>query len=492
MVPKFKTKTFLLLLIILLLGLFFRTYDPIGRFNYDHDSELFSWIAKDIIVNHHPRLIGQLTSAPGVFIGSFYYYLNVPFFLLTNMDPLGAVIPITIIGLLTILSYYIVFSKLFNRSVGLISSFLYAVLLSNVGFDRRVVPSTLTNIWLIWYFYAILMMTRGNYSVLPILGILIGLIWHIHIALLPTLIAIPAAMFLSKKLPSIKQVIYFLTTLFITSLPLLIFEARHNFQQTKSLIENFTTSHGGSTGIDKLFLVLEMITKNINNLLFAPRPPTFIHFSIPIIILSSAILLVRKKILTLKEVITFYIWTGGVVIFFTLSSSPISEYYFASIEIIFTAILSLYLWFFYRSSKIGKIVVISLLTLVAIKNIYFFTTDYIYHKGYVERKAVADFITSDSKEKGYPCVGISYITAIGENVGFRYFFWLNKLHTIKPTADIPVYNIVIPDELSKEVEKKFGHIGIITPKNEINMQKLQRDCQGENTNLTEPLFGYTE
>ncbi len=98
----------ILLGLILLIGLFFRTYMVVERYDYAHDADLYSWIVKDIVVNHHFRLIGQLTSAPGIFVGPLFYYSLVPFFLLTNMDPIGALIPVTILGLLTIFSYYFV------------------------------------------------------------------------------------------------------------------------------------------------------------------------------------------------------------------------------------------------------------------------------------------------------------------------------------------------------------------------------------------------
>lgn len=72
------------------------------------------------MVNHHVRLIGQLATAPGIFIGAAYYYLITPFFLITNMDPVGAIIPVTILAILTVFSYYLVFSRIFNIKVGLI------------------------------------------------------------------------------------------------------------------------------------------------------------------------------------------------------------------------------------------------------------------------------------------------------------------------------------------------------------------------------------
>src|SRR3989304_9025202 len=99
----FKKRPHLLILVlILLIGIFFRTYQVVERFEFAHDGDLYSWIVKDIIVNHHLRLIGQLTSAPGIFIGGLFYYLLIPFFLITKMDPIGTIYFATIIGLSSI------------------------------------------------------------------------------------------------------------------------------------------------------------------------------------------------------------------------------------------------------------------------------------------------------------------------------------------------------------------------------------------------------
>src|SRR3989338_7958874 len=242
---------FLILVLILLIGLFFRTYHIVEWLEFGHDADLNAWIVKDIIINHHLRLIGQLTSAPGIFIGPFLYYLFVPFFLLTKMDPVGVLIPATILGIFTIFSYYYVFSKLFNKQVGLIGAFLHAVLISTIDLDMWIVPSITTPIWSIWYFYAIIKITRGDFSVLPLLGILIGLIWHVHIALAPILITIQIALFFARKIPNVKQIIVFLLiTLFVSS-PLIIFEARHNFSQTKSIVNNFTANFGANNSISE-------------------------------------------------------------------------------------------------------------------------------------------------------------------------------------------------------------------------------------------------
>ena len=484
----------LILALILLIGLFFRSYQAIERFEFAHDGDLYSWIVKDIVVNHHFRLIGQLTSAPGIFIGGLFYYLLIPFFLLSNMDPIGTTSFAIIIGLVTIFSLYFVLSKLFKTEVGLIASFLYATLLTTVNADRWIVPTVTTNLWVIWYFYGVIKIARGDYRVLPILGILIGLIWHVHIALIPALIAIPAAIYFAKKLPNTKQVAQFFIALFATSLPLLMFEARHGFGQTLSLISNFTTPQAGATGLYKLTLVLNMVVKNISVLFFAPQSfsQTFNIFFVLIIILLG-FLLIRKKILSQKEFLIFLIWIAGVIAFFGLSSSPISEYYFSNIGIIFLSLVSLLLYLIFKSSYLGKALVAGLLILIPIKNGYFMITQDYYHKGYIEKKAVVNFIKTDSENRGFPCIGISYITAAGENVGFRYFFYLKNMHLVHPSLNIPVYNIVIPDELSLgEAKQKFGHIGVIPPTKVPSLETIQKTCQTPNTNLTDSLFGYVD
>lgn len=491
---RFKKNPYLIIFgFIFLLGLFFRSYKLIEWFEFAHDGDLYSWIVKDIVVDDHIRLIGQMTTAHGIFIGPFFYYLLIPFFFLTKMDPVGAVIPITLIGILTVASYYYVFSRLFNKQIGLVASFLYAVLLSPVFFDRRVVPSTPTNLWLVWYFWTVINILRGNYSVLPILGFLVGLVWHIHIALLPTLAVIPFAMVLSRKFPNPKQITLSLIAFFVPLLPFLLFEARHNFSQTASFIKDLTVNHGGGTGLAKFNLVIIKVSNNIDRFFFYPQGLQFIsHTLFAVLILLLGFFLIKKGLLRLGELLTFYFWVGIIIIFYTISSSPISEYYFANIEVIFLTIVAMILHLIYKSSQAGKYLVLAVLAIILFKNISYLLTTQVYKKGYNERKAVASYIKEDSYRRGLPCVSVSYITTPGENVGFRYFFWLNNLHTTQIREDSATYSIVIPRELAWGTdEKDFGQIKVIPPEKIPNSEDIAKSCSGQNTNLTDPMFGFT-
>ena len=476
----------LILGVIILIGVFFRTYKITERFDYAHDGDLYSWIVKDIVVNHHLRLIGQLTSAPGIFIGALFYYMLIPFFLVSNMDPIGVSFLGIFVGVFTILSYYFVLSKLFTKAAGISAAFLHSVLLATVGVDRWIVPTVFTKLWAVWYFYIIISISRGNFSLLPFLGILIGLIWHVHLALAPVLLTIPVALLVARKLPSIKILLYTILTFLITSLPLITFEYRHHFSQTLSFIQNFITPQSGENGLPKLIKVLEMIAKNNDALLFLPQTlPQLLKLPFLILLFCSIFFLIWRRVLRFKESLIIYTWVVAIVLFFSATRTPISEYYFANLEIIFLTIVSL-LFAYLMKSKWGLYLTYFLFGIILIKNLFFFVTWKPYLIGYKDRKAVVTYIAGDLKSKGFPCIGITYITKPGENVGFRYFLYLENIHMVHPSLEVPVYNIVIPDELSlSEVKQKFGHIGVIPPTNIPSKETIEKSCQTPNTNLTD-------
>lgn len=279
----------------------------------------------------------------------------------------------------------------------------------------------------------------------------------------------------------------------ITSLPLILFEFRHNFSQSISIIQNLIIPQSGENGFPKLIKVLEMVAKNNSDLLFSPQPITE-DLKLPILILlfASTFLMVKKKLLRLEEILIISAWIIAIVLFFSISRTPISEYYFANLEIIFILFISLLITIFIQYSKPALYLTLFILVIIFVRNTTSFINTKPYQVGYTYRKNVADYIAQDAGSRGFPCVGITYITKPGENVGFRYFFYLNKLHIIHPSLDVPVYNIVLPFEYSKEVEKRIGVIGIIPPTKIPSKDTIQKSCQTPDTNLTDPMFGYVD
>ncbi|MDP2632357.1 MAG: glycosyltransferase family 39 protein, partial [Candidatus Curtissbacteria bacterium] len=271
-----------ILLVILALGLFFRIYNFESLYTFDHDQDLSAWIVRDIIVNHHPRLIGQLTSIDSVFIGPLYYYVLAFFFAIFKMNPLSAHIPATLIGLATIASIYFVFSKLFTKTTGLVGAFFYATSISLVTLDRWIVPTLPTVLWSVWLLHVVLNLLKGNFKVLPIAGLLIGLIWHIHVGLLPLVFLIPAAILMSGKRPKFSKLIIPAIIIIFLSLPIIVFETRHNFMQSKGFYQALSyVREDQPTGLLRLKMVLPGASSALSRTIF-PRtnfPYSFVFLS---------------------------------------------------------------------------------------------------------------------------------------------------------------------------------------------------------------------
>ena len=482
-----------ILLAILALGLFLRVYKPAQLFLYSHDQDLAGWIIKDIVVNGHPRLIGQLTSTQGIFIGPLFYYLLIPFYLAFNMAPIGGVVLVSLLGLFSIFSFYWVFSKVFNERTGLIAAFLYAVSFYTVFNDREVVPTMPVIVWSVWYFYAISLLLKGRQKLAyPILGILLGLIWHLNVGLVLLAPLIPVAQWLSRKKLKPRPLILGFFALFITSLPLFAFEARHNFSQTKALFRAFTTDQSAIiSGADKLGRTIHLASKNLTGFIWGSLINISFETLLVLVLFVFAILVIKRAISkNLAQIMS--LWLFIYVLFFSLYSKVLSEYYLNGMMVAWIAILALGVAYLTGRKRLKRWGRYALFVFAAINLYRFFTLD-INRSGYLERKATVAEIKRDAKARGFPCVAVSYITDPGYDLGYRYLFWLEGLHVNRPKSGSPVYTIVFPLKPIFREDKTFGALGLIYPDyGRYTREKVRESCSGENSNLTDPMFGYTQ
>jgi hypothetical protein len=511
-------------LLILALALFARTYKLTDLFIYGHEQDLQNWIVKDILINHHPRLIGQETSITGLFIGPFYYYLLVPFFYLLKMNPLVSYIPITIISISTLISLYFVTFKLYGKVPATIASLIYAVSPFIFFLDRWVVPTQLTLIWIVWFYFVLINYLRANLRVTPILIILIGFIWHIHIAFVPLLLLLPVTVYLSKtdirnkikemKLPRAyargffspllrrernpseaekqlrihprayalgflrrginnKHLVISIAALMVLITPLIAFELRHNFQQVRGLTNMENVVEGEGREVREGYYKVEVIADLVNRTLWSPllyqfNPSNPIVFKIPVLLLIFFALiyfLFKKSLFTKAESILICIWIIDVGLSHYFSKRLISEYYFNNLIILSLIVFSLLLTHFYRQRSTRPIVV-ALGIVFILYSLNIMITKRPLVGEFKDKTAVVEFIADDVHENYYPCVGINYIGDIPVRYGYRYLFWYNNVDQVIPSNDVPVYSIVQPATISEsEVEFASGDIGVILPAN---------------------------
>ena len=482
-----------ILLLILLLGLFLRVYGAKAMFMYGHDQDLEGWFIKDIVVNGHLRLIGQETSTQGVFIGPIFYYLLIPFYLIFGMDPIGGVILTTLLGVFGVASFYFVFSKVFNKRTGLVAALIYAASYYTVFNDREVVPTMPVIIWTAWFFYALNLILKGKQKLGYVLsGVLAGLIWHLNVALVLVLPLIPVAFLFSKKKIDWRAVFWGVSFLFITSIPLILFELRHDFSQTRAIAYALNSNQKDIiSGVDKFRRVLLLASKNAAGLVWGSVLPISYSWAV-YLMLGIFIFIYTKKLISKNQFALIALWLVSYVAFFSFYSKILSEYYLNGMMVIWIAILAVGVSYLLGKVQLMPWGFLVIFTFLSISFYRFFTAP-INRSGYVERKTVVAEIKMDAEKRGYPCVAVSYITNPGYEFGYRYFYYLEEMHVNRPESGSPVYTIVFPLKPIFGVDRTFGAIGLIYPDyKRYTKEGIEESCNGANSNLTDPMFGYTQ
>src|SRR3989344_937905 len=231
-------------LAILAIGMFLRLFHAKELFLYSHDQDLSAWFIKDVLVDHHIRLIGQETSVKGLFIGPVFYYLLIPFYLITNLDPIGGLLLPVVIAFATIASIYFIFTKIFNKTTASIASLIYSTNFAVILTDKEVVPTTPVYLWTVWYLYSLYLITKKDKKALILIAVLSAFTWHINLTLAILFILVPVSLVLTKYLPSKKTTASSMALALVLNAPFFAFEFRHGFQQTKTLLASF--SHGSA------------------------------------------------------------------------------------------------------------------------------------------------------------------------------------------------------------------------------------------------------
>lgn len=456
-----KNKPRVFLIIIFVLGLFMRTYQLVARYGYGHDGDLASWIIKDVVVDKHPRLVGQLTSAPGIYIGPLFYYALIPFYLLTKMDPVGGLGLSVVISAASLFSLYYVINKLHGRKMAIMTFLFYAGSYLLAITDRGVVPTTPVVLWSVWFYYAV---SVGN---LYLSAFLFGLIWHIHLAL-----GLLAPLVFSRKYPLKTWLIAGLIFIF-TSSPLILFEVKHGFIQTRSLVIGFIIPGARPDYFDKLHKVILYSARNINNIVGLNN-----NYLLPAILLMSLLLHPRRRL--------FAGWILLYVIFFTLHPIILSEYYLNGLNILWLVAMGLIV------ARLPRLPAAILLAGFLGLNLFLFLSSGGDGNGYVERKNLVNYIAADAQKQSFPCIAVSYMTNPGYDLGYRYFFWLKNLHVNHPSSGSPVYTIVFPHTRAGRLDATFGGLGVVLPdQNRYFPDEIKKSCSGANSNLTDPMFGFT-
>jgi len=298
------------LALIILIGAFFRFYrlGTLSEFTYDpaRDAE----VMRKIVQDHKLTLLGPPTSVSigganygTTYFGPIFYYLLAPGLLFSHMDPVGLAALVAFWGIITVfLVYLLVLELTKSKKASLASSFLFAISPGAIEYSRFIWnPNLIPPLALLTVYFLVKYQKRPQGKLILIAGLLLGVSIQLHFiayffVFLPLIMLIFWQFFNKDRKPMFWKASFLCLVGFIFGVfPMILFDLRHGFLNTKSIIYNLTQAknvHGDNFGFsfDHLIKVLEILPAKflgLNNLTLS------LIISV-IVFLGAIILLIRK------------------------------------------------------------------------------------------------------------------------------------------------------------------------------------------------------
>ncbi len=457
---KFKYQHLILIMIISFAALirFFKLPEMAG---FDYDQESGSNIVYSIIKNDHVRLIGQELTVGSIFMGPWYYYFLVPFYIASNLHPIGGITASVMFSLIIIYFYFKITEIIFGTNAGLLAAFIRAITFEQVVHDWSMIPSYGCELLVLftWYLFYKIWNEKKSRLLVPLMFIF-GLYPSIYPILFPFYFILPVLLILRKvKINSsifLKSTLAFLMPFF----PTLIYEVKFGFPQTKRL---FSIESGRFTEEDLPRLIYHvkyniLEIRRITALYFVPD-----RIAIGLVLLALIIIIIKtypylKNNFHATILFVTYIFF---IVSFSVLHAHVSENYFlalTTLAFIYISVLMSHLnkglW------KIFTIFIIVNLTFVNFR-------DYITYKNKLSKTNLYNkevIVKEIIKRSGGKNFYVSYIYTPGWELGFKYLFkYYGKLPP-EGQAKPPVYTIVIPKELAADsIDISSGGVGLILP-----------------------------
>ncbi len=240
---------------ILALGTFLRLYRLPETMQFFGDQGRDALIARSILIDHDPAFIGPVTSVGNMYLGPFYYYFMVIPLYFSYPSPVGPAYAVAIVGCMTLALVYILGKEMVGKHAAFFAYFLYAISPIIVEYVRfswnpNIVP--LFSLLLLWSVFQTFQKKYWHWSWI---GVYAAILFQLHYITL-ILIGAVGCIWLYQCLKIVwnreeKKKDFFIPTalaigIFLLSLlPILLFDTRHDWLNTKAFLSFFLPKPGG-------------------------------------------------------------------------------------------------------------------------------------------------------------------------------------------------------------------------------------------------------
>jgi len=221
------------IILILLIGLFLRLFRLRYLTTFAGDQGIDLLVVKRMLVDHQWTLLGPKTSITPIFNGPVYYYLLLPFMAVFRLDPIGASYFMILLYLGTICLLYLFGQEFLNKKIGLFSALFFAIWPISIEYARVSFNSFPTPFFAILFLYS-LAKSLKNYRWVILSGLCFGMMMQLHYFNF-FLGLLGLAWLLFKTKINFKVTLLFILFFLIGFSPMILFEVRHNFFNTRTL-----------------------------------------------------------------------------------------------------------------------------------------------------------------------------------------------------------------------------------------------------------------
>jgi 4-amino-4-deoxy-L-arabinose transferase-like glycosyltransferase len=245
-----------LIIILTIIGTALRLYNFKSTLIFLGDQGRDAYVVRELLVEKDPILIGPTTSVGKIQLGPLYYYFMAPWLFLFNYDPVGPAYGVVLLGIITIPVFYLILKKIFSQKLALISVALYTfadVIIANTRSSWNPNPMPLIIMLLIYSAYKIYCERNYKHILWIFVWYSIALQLHYMALLLAPMLAIIALLTFLQNKKDIKRILIYgslgLLIFFLFTLPLVIFDLRHDFINYQGLVEFFVKGHHSSKSL---------------------------------------------------------------------------------------------------------------------------------------------------------------------------------------------------------------------------------------------------
>lgn len=227
---KKKLGYWLPLVVILLVGAFFRLYRIGAYATFLGDEGRDALVVYKMIVNRRPTLLGPSTSVGDLYLGPLYYYLMLPPLWLFGFNPVGPAVMVACLGVATIYLVFLLGKEFFSPRAGLFAAALYALsqpIITHTRFSWNPNPVPFFASLAVYSWWRFRKEKRRVWLLIG--GACLGALVHLHYVSLAFVATMFGLAFLTVPKGKRRELLFGLGAFGVMILPIFIFELRHNF-----------------------------------------------------------------------------------------------------------------------------------------------------------------------------------------------------------------------------------------------------------------------